>query len=120
MLIALLIALTTWMLSLFMPWWSLSIPCLIFGGWLGKKAGHSFLFGFLGVGGLWLLQTLFIDIQNNGILTTRIAELFSLPSGYLVILLTIVIGGLAGGLSTLTGYLARKAFIPRLAVSDRE
>ena len=110
MLIALLVALAAWTLSLFLPWWSLAIPCLIFGAWLGERAGLSFIFGFLGIGGLWLLQTLIIEIQNNGILTERIADLFSLPNGLLLILITALVGGLAGGISTLTGYLGRQVF----------
>jgi len=110
MLITLLIAITTWILSLFLPWWSLAFPCLIFGGWLGRKASLSFIYGFVGIGGLWLLQALIIDFRNNGILTERIAELFSLPNGLLIILLTVFIGGFAGGISTLTGYLAKQTF----------
>lgn len=110
MLIAILIAITSWILSLFLPWWSLAFPCLIFGGWLGEKAGRSFLYGFIGIGGLWLLQSLIIDFRNDGILTERIAELFSLPNGLLIVLLTVFIGGLAGGVSTLTGFLAKQTF----------
>lgn len=113
MLLIILIALTSWLIGLVLPWWSLAIPCLILGGWLGKKAGRSFLYGFLGIGILWLIQTLMIDIANEGILTTRIAELFSLPHSLLVIGITVIIGGLTGGLSTLTGYLFRKAFIAK-------
>lgn len=113
MLLIILIAITSWLIGLFLPWWSLAIPCLILGGWLGKKADRSFLFGFLGIGILWFIQTLIVHIANNGILTTRIADLFSLPHPLLVILVTVIIGGLAGGLSTLTGYLFKKAFFSK-------
>lgn len=111
MLLAALIALTAWLISFLLPWWSLAIPCIILGGWLGEKHISAFLNGFLGIGGLWLIQTLYVHFANDGILTSRIAELFSLPHPLLVILITIVIGGLAGGLSTLTGYLFGRAFL---------
>lgn len=111
MLLALLLALSAWLLSLILPWWSLVIPALILGAWLGRTDLFSFSFGFLGVGGWWLIQTLIIHIYNEGILTTRIAELFNLPSAWMIILITVVIGGLAGGLSTLTGYLFKKTFL---------
>lgn len=111
MLLIILIIATSWLLSLFLPWWSLAISCLVLGGWLGKKGGQSFLYGFLGIGILWFIETFAIHILNEGILTTRIAELFSLPHPMLVIGISVTIGGLAGGFSTLTGYLFKKTFI---------
>lgn len=113
MLLIILIAISAWLLGLFLPWWTLALPCLIFGNLLGNKSGSSFLYGFLGIGLLWLIQTLAVHISNEGILTTRIAELFSLPHPALVIIVTVAIGGLAGGLSTLTGYLFGKAFLQK-------
>lgn len=110
MILALLIAITAWLLSLVLPWWSVFIPGSILGAALGRSGGRSFLWGFTGIAGLWLLQTLIIDLRNNGILTERIAGLFSLPAGWLIILVTVIIGGLIGGLTTLTGYLARATF----------
>ncbi|MGK7369258.1 MAG: hypothetical protein ACNS64_03510 [Candidatus Halalkalibacterium sp. M3_1C_030] len=112
-LLAILIAIFAWILGLFLPWWSMAIPCFLLGSWLGKKSGASFLAGFLGIGILWFIQTLTIHIANDGILTTRIAELFTLPHPLLVILVTILIGGLAGGLSTLTGYFFGEAFVQK-------
>lgn len=108
MLLALLIAITAWLLTFFLPWWSAFIPGLFFGAILGRTGGASFLWGFLGIGGLWLIQSLYIHIISDGILTTRIADLFSLPAPFLVIIITILIGGLIGGFTTLTGYLLKK------------
>lgn len=110
MLLIILIALTAWILNLFLPWWSLAIPCLILGAWLGRSGLRSFLYGFLGIGILWLAQTTVTHIANNGILTSRIADLFSLPNSLLLIAITVAVGGVAGGLSTLTGYYFRSAF----------
>ncbi|TYP93323.1 hypothetical protein LX73_1023 [Fodinibius salinus] len=111
MFLALLLALTAWLLGLVFPWWSLAIPGLILGGRLGKSGTHAFGYGFLGIGGLWFLLTLTTHISNNGILTERIANLFSLPHPWLVILITVLIGGLAGGFTTLTGYLFSDTFL---------
>lgn len=111
MLLALLIAVTAWLVGLLLPWWSLALPCLVLGGWLGEKWSTSFLYGFLGIGGLWLIQALQIDMANQGVLTSRIAELFNLPHPSLVIALTVIIGGLAGGLCTMTGHLFTMAFL---------
>ena len=108
MLLAFILALSAWLLSFVLPWWSLAIPALILGTIGGESALSSFCYGFLGIATLWLIQTLIIHTQNEDILTTRMAELFSLPSAWLVILITVIIGGLAGGLSCLTGYLLKK------------
>lgn len=110
-LLALLIAFTAWLIGLLLPWWSLALPCLVLGGLLGNERGSSFLSGFFGIGLLWFIQTMFIHIANDGILTSRIAELLSLPHPLLVVAVTVVVGGLAGGLSTLTGYLFNAAFL---------
>jgi hypothetical protein len=107
MILALLLALTAWLLSLILPWWSVFIPGLILGAIVGKKGIGSFGWGFVGIGGLWLVQSLYVHLVSDGILTTRIADLFSLGSPFLVILITVLIGGLIGGLTTLTGYLFR-------------
>ncbi len=110
MILALLLALTAWLLSLIFPWWIIAIPGLVLGAQLGKSGSHAFGYGFLGIGGLWFLQSLLIHLGNNGILTERIANLFSLPHSWLVILITVLIGGLAGGLTTLAGYLFSDTF----------
>lgn len=117
MLLIVLIIVTTWLLSLFLPWWSLAIPCLVLGVWLGEKGGRSFLYGFLGIGILWFIQTMVIHISNEGILTTRIAELFSLPNPLLVVGVSVIIGGLAGAFSTLTGYLFKQTFFSKRATN---
>ncbi|WP_138431388.1 hypothetical protein [Fodinibius saliphilus] len=104
MLLAFFLALTAWLLSLVFPWWSLAISGLVLGALLGKSGRHSFGYGFLGIGGLWLLQSLIAHINGNGILAERIANIFSLPQPWLAIIGTVAIGGLAGALTTLTGY----------------
>ena len=109
MLLALFIAVTAWLLSFVMPWWAAAIPGLFFGFMLGDSGKSSAMWGFIGIGGLWLIQSIIIFIINDGALTTRMANLFSLPSPVLVILITVLIGGLIGACSTLSGYLLKRA-----------
>lgn len=113
MFLIILIAITAWILGLFLPWWSLAVPCIIVGAGFGNKGSRSFLYGFLGIGILWFIQTLVIHSANDGILTMRIAELFFLPHPLLVIVVPVLIGGLAGGFSTLTGYWFKQAFLAK-------
>lgn len=111
MILAILLALSAWLLSFVLPWWSLAFPALILGAMLGNTGIRSFGYGALGIGGWWLIHALYIHVANDGILTSRIANLFSLPYPWLLIAITAIIGGLAGGLSTLTGYLLKHNFI---------
>ncbi len=100
------ILLTAFLLNLFLPWWSIAIPGLIFGYIFNKKAFTSFGWGFLALFLLWGGQALYIHIANDGILSTRIAEMLSVGSPILVILITAILGGMVSGLATLTGSLA--------------
>lgn len=109
MLLAAAIFLTAFLLNLFLPWWSIAIPGLIFGYGFHKKARASFGWGFLALFLLWGGQSLYIHIANDGILSTRIAEMLSVGSPILVILMTATIGGLVSGIATLTGSLANQS-----------
>lgn len=105
MLLTLLIIITAFLLNLFLPWWSIALPGLVFGYQLKKKGLVSFGWGFLALFLLWGGQALYIHFANDGILSTRIATMLGVSSPYLVILITGVLGGLVSGLATLTGSL---------------
>ncbi len=108
MILALLILISAFLLNLFLPWWSIAIPGLIFGYQFKKSGLASFGWGFLAVFLLWSGQAFYIHFVNDGILSTRIAEMLGVGSPYLVILITGVLGGLVSGLATLTGSLFNK------------
>lgn len=94
-----------WLITLFLPWWGIIIPCLIFGAWLIEHAGKAFLIGFVGGGLAWFLQALYIDIANESILSTRIAEMMEVGSHWMILLATFLIAAILSGFATLTGYL---------------
>ncbi len=89
------------------PWWVVALVGL----WIqlllplraGKAFGCTFLAAFLG----WAVVALYYDINNHHILSGRMATLFGLPSGWLMPLVTGLIGGLVAGLSALTLALLR-------------
>ncbi len=105
MILTLLILITSFLLNLILPWWSIAIPGLIFGYQFKKSAWLSFGLGFLALFLLWGGQAVYIHFSNDGIMSTRIAELLGVGSPYLVILITGVLGGLVSGIATLTGTL---------------
>lgn len=105
MILALLIIVSAFILNLFLPWWSIALAGLIFGFVFKEKALTSFLWGFTALFILWGSQAMYTHLANDGVLTGRIAEMLGVGSPLIVVLITGVIGGIVGGLSTLTGSL---------------
>lgn len=106
-----LIALMALILQTFMPWWSIAIAGFLSGVIFTQKPGNAFLNGFLGIFLLWAAFSLYIYLVNQGLLAERLAELYSLPHGLLVVVLTALIGGICGGLAAITGNYFRKLFL---------
>jgi|AntRauTorcE11897_2_1112592.scaffolds.fasta_scaffold00048_39 hypothetical protein len=108
MFLTVLILISAFILNLLLPWWSIVIPGLVFGYYFNEKALTSFGLGFLALFSLWGGQALYIHIANEGILSTRIAEMLQIGSPLLVVLITGFLGGLVSGLATLTGSLIKE------------
>ncbi|MEO7213641.1 hypothetical protein [Mucilaginibacter sp.] len=93
-----------------LPWWAACI--LAFGAalLLGKTSKQAFWSGFAGLGLAWLALALLKTFPNENILATRVAQMFQLPHWTLVLLITVLIGGLVGGMSALSGLLVKRVF----------
>lgn len=81
------------------PWWSMAIGCLLVGFVFSNSGLKSFLAGFIAIGLLWLGMALYTDMATQAILTEKINALLPLN----VFVLTTLLGGLVGGLASLTG-----------------
>jgi hypothetical protein len=92
----------------FLPWWIIALIAFGMALWRARTAGHAFLSGFLGIGLGWLGTSLFIHLRTEAILTAKVAQLFSLPGGVLLVI-TALVGALVGGMAALSGYFCRKA-----------
>ena len=90
-------------LQSFLPWWTLAIGAFAVAYFSENKSYLSFAAGFLGVAILWLGMAYYIDSSTHSILTEKVNKLLPLNS----FVLTGLIGGLIGGLSALTGALAK-------------
>lgn len=108
MILLILLIITAYLLNLVLPWWSIAIPGLVLGYQFKPKNRAAFGWGFLALFLLWGGQALYIHFANEGILSSRIAEMLGVGSPYLVILVTAVLGGIVSGLATLTGSLIKK------------
>jgi len=95
--------------GMYLPFWSTGLIAFGVAVFVYQKPGMAYLAGFLGIFLLWGLLAWWIDAQNNSILSTRMAALFSLGgSSELLILVTALVGGIIGGLSALSGSFLRK------------
>lgn len=104
----LLIAILAAAAEYFLPWWTIAVVALIVALRVGYRPGKAFLMGFSGIALFWLIAILLRDIPNHHILSGRMATLFNLPGYAWFAVVTIVVGGLVGGLAALAGSLMAK------------
>lgn len=91
-------------------WWFFAVIAFIVAVLVHQKAGKAFMAGFLGLFLLWAGLAYWIDMKNEGILSSKISELLPLGgSSLLLILVTGLTGGLVAGLAALTGSYLRSS-----------
>lgn len=105
-----LIAVFCFLAQLFLPWWIVVVISFIVCAIIPGRGLNSFLSGFLGVGLLWLIYALIIDIQTDSILTAKVAGLFQLGKGAALVAVSGLVGAVSGGLGALSGYFFRQLF----------
>lgn len=108
--VTVLIALLSFVACLYLPWWSIALVAFIVSLLIRQKPLASFAAGFLGLFLLWSVMAAVINIQNDGVLAARIAEIFPLGgSAVMLIAVTGLIGAIVGGLAALSaGFLAKR------------
>jgi hypothetical protein len=93
-----------------LPWWSFAISSFVVALSIHQAPFKSFLSGFLGLFLLWIVLSAIIDINNEHILSTKVAQILPLGGSYIaLILLTGLLGGLVSGFAALTASYTRKA-----------
>ena len=101
-------------LQLFLPWFVVVIVALIAGFFLSTESGFkNFLAGFLGVLILWVATAMIMNSGADGLIAERLGKQFGVPaSGFVLPLISGLIGGIAGGLGSLTGGALKSFFKP--------
>lgn len=104
----LLIAALSFAACLFLPWWVIAIAGFVVALVIPQRPWRSFLAGFLALFLLWAGLSFIISSGNDHLLAHKISLLFiKTDNPILLILLTGFIGGLVGGLGSLTGSFVR-------------
>ena len=112
-------AASAYLMQFYLPWWSIVVAGFLISLILSSKGVSSFFSGFLGIGLLWFFLAWRIDLANTSILTDKVAAIFSLPNSLLLILITSIIGGLAGGFGALAGSHLRSIFTRERAYDSK-
>ena len=93
-----------YVLSLFLPWWSVMLAVLVTSFLIPLKKTSVFLVPFLAVALLWIIQAWLLSSANDFTLAKKIAILFPLGGNpYLLIVATGIIGGIAAGITGIFG-----------------
>jgi hypothetical protein len=93
-----------YVLSLYLPWWSVMLATVISGYLIPLKKGSVFFIPFIAIALLWMIQSYIIGQANDFVLAKKIATLLSLQgNATLLLLVTGIIGGLAAGISGILG-----------------
>ncbi len=99
-----LILLLSFIAGLYLPWWSIAIVAFLVALLIPQSVGKSFLAGFFSIFLLWGLLALWIDIKNDSVLSSKIAQLFPVGgSSIVLILITALVGALVAGFAAMSG-----------------
>ena len=103
-------ALLAFISGLWLPWWSIALAAFITALIVFQSPGKAFLGGFIGLFLLWGALAWWIDTQNQGILSRKIAMILPLSgNSFLLIIVTAFAGALVAGLAAISGSFLRSA-----------
>ncbi len=105
------ILIVTAILQLVAPWWVIALVPFLVHIWRPTNFGLSFLAGFLAIATLWLGYGWYLHNASNGLMSNRIAEIFTMPNTGYLLAITALVGGLAGGFAGMAGFSLKNLFI---------
>lgn len=102
------IAILSFALGIFLPWWSIAIASFVISFVLVQKPLIGFLSGFVAIFLLWGLDAYLISNHNGHILANRMSQvILKKENPYLLIIITAIIGGLVAAFASLSGSFLR-------------
>jgi hypothetical protein len=107
LLFILLSALVVVFLNIVAPYWVVMIAVTVLAALIRPTVWGGFLGGGLGMGLVWLGQTVYISAVTSSTLPDKMGALMGLGSGLSLMLLTAVLGFILGGCSGLLGVMFR-------------
>ena len=95
--------------GLYLPWWSVAIAAFVVSSLIYQPPLRSFFTGFCAILLLWFGLLLKINAANENILVDKVSVILGIGGPMVLVIISAVIGAIAGGLGALTGSLLRKA-----------
>jgi hypothetical protein len=93
-------------------WWTMLIPFL-YGLLLSKSAWEGFRTGAASAGLTWLGMSVHVYFTGSKIIASRVGAMFGLNASLVMILVTVLVAAVSGGMAGLAGSMLKKAFIPK-------
>lgn len=90
-------------------WWSIVPASFLTAFILCKNGRTAFWAGFCSNALIWCIMIFIKTIPNDNLLAARMAGLFHLPHLTLLLCISVLIGGLFSGFTSLSGYWVRQA-----------
>ena len=101
-------------LSDWTPWYLFTLVGFLSGIFQGKRALFCFIAGFLAIFFNWLSMAAYLDTLSESRLTLKVSSMLGLNSKYILFFATASLGGILGGLSTLSGFYFQMLFNKRI------
>lgn len=99
----------SYVLCLFMPWWSIAIAAFAVAAFIPQRGFASFITGFIALLLLWVTLSWMINAANHEILAHRVSMLvFKNDNPFLLILVTSLVGAIVAGFAAWAGSYAHK------------
>ena len=93
-----------YLLSLFLPWWSVMTAALATALFIPLKKAAVFFAPFLAIVLFWFVYSYILSSSNHFTLAKRIGTLLTIGENpYLLMLVTGIVGGLAAGIAAIFG-----------------
>jgi hypothetical protein len=97
-------ALLAYLIELWLPSWAIVVCAAMVAILIRNPAATSFFSGFVAISLLWMTKATLIDVYTDSIISTKIAPLLGFQRPIILILITGLVGGILGGLSSLIGH----------------
>ena len=97
----------------FGPWWTLPLVCFALCFWKANSAKSAFAVPAAAALTLWVGYAGFLHYTTNGVMTTKITQLFlqKLPYDAALIAITGILAGVVAGLAGLAGFYGRQVLV---------
>ncbi|MPR34116.1 hypothetical protein [Salmonirosea aquatica] len=106
----LIILVATAVLQLFLPWWMIVLVPFVVCLWRSHHPGSAYAVSLAAVSTVWLAYTTFIHNSTQGSMSNRMAELFFLPNGVVLLIIVSLVSGFVAGFAGMAGYYVRQLF----------